>query len=25
MDEIEAREAEVLAAPVPHFKSGRIG
>lgn len=25
MDEIEAREAEALAAPVPHFKSGRIG
>jgi len=25
MDEIEAREAEALAGPVPHFKSGRIG
>jgi malonate transporter MadL subunit len=25
MDEIEAREAEAFAAPVPHFKSGRIG
>jgi malonate transporter MadL subunit len=25
MDEIEAREAEALASPVPAFKSGRIG
>jgi malonate transporter MadL subunit len=25
MDELEAREAEALAGPVPHFKSGRIG
>jgi malonate transporter MadL subunit len=25
IDEIEAREAEALTAPVPHFKSGRIG